>query len=495
MRIDGNTTSLSDRRYTFVPSRSHSMTHSDFSRPASISAGLAGIALVATAGVFVVNEWGAVTGLDGLTAALVLAVTLLLALRSQAKEMIFLALTLALTGLALVSLQDAPAKILHALQTAGFIAAIFTALATLRAVAESSPAIRRSGQYLAAQPPGRRYAALTLGGHAFTLFLNYGSIVLLGSMAVTRDDPEPDARIRALRTKRMLLAVQRGFVSAIIWSPLSLSVAITLTLLPGARWVDIIFPCLVSSFLLFICGWAMDARARPPVKPQARQPRAPTGAWRALAPLGLLLLILGGLLSGLHSLTGIRTIGLVVGVVPCVAAVWLSIIARDWRNGLTFGGRAQAYVTQDLPALSKEILILMSAGYIGSIGAPIIEPLLASAGLDPAEMPAWSVLLLLIWLLPLAGQFGMNPILSFSLIAPLLPSAETMGLSSSNIAAAALAGFALSGASSPFTATNLLTGTLGNVSAFEVGVRWNGTYTLLAGSLISIWIGICAFLL
>ncbi|MFG6535173.1 hypothetical protein ACGYK6_09760 [Sulfitobacter sp. 1A15333] len=428
-------------------------------------------------------------------AALSVTVAVILALRSQAKELIFLAVAVTLTTLALATFQDAPARVLKALQTSGFIAAIFTALATLRAVAESSPAIRQSGQYLAAQPPGRRYVALTLGGHAFTLILNYGSIVLLGSMAVNRDDREPDPRIRALRTKRMLLAVQRGFIAAVIWSPLSLSVAITLALLPGVRWVDIVFPCLVSSFLLFIIGWAMDAHVRPPLKPQVQPQRAPTGAWQALAPLGLLLLILGALLSGLHALTGIRTIGLVVGVVPCIAAVWLWIITRDMRNGLSFRGRAKAYVTQDLPGLSKEILLLMSAGYIGSLGAPIIDPLLASAGVNPAGMPGWAVLLALIWLLPLAGQFGMNPILSFSLIAPLLPSGEATGLSNAAIAAAALAGFALSGASSPFTATNLLTGALGKVSAYEVGMRWSGAYTLLAAALISVWIGVYAFLL
>lgn len=460
-----------------------------------VSASVGGVALVMIAGVFVLDEWGVVPGLDSMMAALAVVVAAILALRSRTKELVFLAVALTLTGLAFATLSDAAMRILRALQTAGLIAAIFTALATLRAVAESSPAIQRSGTYLAAQPPGRRYVALTLGGHAFTLILNYGSIVLLGSMAVTRVHPEEDATIRALRTKRMLLAVQRGFLAAVIWSPLSISVAITLTLMPDVHWRDIVFPCLVSSFLLFACGWAMDSRVRPPVTPSTRPQPAPTGAWQALAPLCFLLGTLVGLLSALHALTGIRTIGLVVGVVPCIAVVWLWIITRDPRNGLTLGARVKAYVTQDLPGLRKEIILLMSAGYIGNIGAPIIGPLFAAAGIDMTAQPGWIVLFILIWLLPLAGQVGMNPILSFSLIAPLLPTAETLGLSPAALAAAALAGFALSGASSPFTATNLLTGALAKVSAFEVGVRWSGAYTLLAGAMISVWIVIFAYLL
>ena len=46
-------------------------------------------------------------------------------------------------------------------------------------------------------------------------------------------------------------------------------------------------------------------------------------------------------------------------------------------------------------------------------------------------------------------------------------------------------GWALGGASSPFTATTLLIGGLGGVSAAHVGLRWNGLYTLICGALIS----------
>ena len=62
--------------------------------------------------------------------------------------------------------------------------AFFFALTTLRDAAETSPLVRRCGQHLVAQPPGRRYAALTGGGHLFGIILSYGAIELLAAMVM-----------------------------------------------------------------------------------------------------------------------------------------------------------------------------------------------------------------------------------------------------------------------------------------------------------------------
>ena len=42
--------------------------------------------------------------------------------------------------------------------------------------------IDRGGRYLVNQPPGRRYLALTFGGHIFGILLNMGGLALLASM-------------------------------------------------------------------------------------------------------------------------------------------------------------------------------------------------------------------------------------------------------------------------------------------------------------------------
>ncbi len=86
----------------------------------------------------------------------------------------------------------------------------------------------------------------------------------------------------------------------------------------------------------------------------------------------------------------------------------------------------------------------------------------------------------------------MNPILSVSLLAPLLPHAAALGISPNAYILAITAGWALGGASSPFTATTLLVGAMGRVSAVHVGWKWNGAYTLLGGVLLSLWVALAA---
>jgi len=86
----------------------------------------------------------------------------------------------------------------------------------------------------------------------------------------------------------------------------------------------------------------------------------------------------------------------------------------------------------------------------------------------------------------------MNPILSVSLIAPLLPTPSELGVSPAAIIVALTAGWALGGASSPFTATTLLVGAFGRVSAHWVGLKWNGLFTILGGLILCIWVAIVA---
>ena len=60
---------------------------------------------------------------------------------------------------------------------------------------------------------------------------------------------------------------------------------------------------------------------------------------------------------------------------------------------------------------------------------------------------------------------------------------------------AVTSGWALTGASSPFTATTLLIGSFGGVSAQHVGLVWNGVYTLVCGLVLSAWVLVFAFVI
>ena len=229
---------------------------------------------------------------------------------------IFLATGLALFIAAVLTQSDWLALTEKAFATAVFVAAFFVALAWLRSAASSSQAIERCGRFLANQPPGRRYLALTGGGHLFGLVLTYGAITLLGSLAEASARTEPREDIRTARTRRMLLAIQRGFISTLTWSPLTFSMAITTSIIEDSSWAGVVGYGLVSGLIIAGLGWTMDTIIKPKLKgPVPPRPKV-EGGWSQISPLLLLLAILVAGIGGLHIITGLRSVIAVMFATP-----------------------------------------------------------------------------------------------------------------------------------------------------------------------------------
>lgn len=450
-----------------------------------------GLLLLVTTVLKVAAEWSHNTLLANFAALGAAVCLVLLTLQVSWARRLFVAIAVALTAWAWISLPAWDAAVGRALGNMAFIAAFFIALATLRNAAAGSAAIVRCGLYLANQPPGRRYLALTLGGHLFALVLNYGSISLFGSLVERSVQAESDAQIRRIRTRRMLLAIQRGFVTTLTWWPLTFAVVMSLAVVPGSRWEVALPYCLVASFILGATGWAMDTIFKPRnVVPAPREP-TPRGAWKTLLPLLGLLLLLIALVGVLQYLTELRTVAVVMLVVPLISMAWIArqkqppFPSAEFEPSLR--GRMDSFVRRELPAYAPELVLLMSAGYIGILASAELAPLIHEGLLGGGQLSPL-VLIGVLWFVPLAGQLGMNPILSVTLVGPLLPHAEQMGVTPEMVVLALVSGWALTGASSPFTATTMLVGKFGGVSPLRAGLGWNGPYTLVAGLLLSAWL-------
>lgn len=463
-------------------------------RSRSLADKVSGVLLCVITVLVICNEWGLARWSEPVKPLLVLLLVPILAAQVRLTRQAFVAVGV-LLSLALAATNPGWRAIaVEGLVTSAFIGAFFTALSTLRTVAETSPAIQRAGAFLAGQRPGRRYAALTAGGQAFALLLNYGSLQLLGALAMANAKLEPNAEVRAHRIRRMLLAIQRAFVSTLPWSPLSFAMAISISVIPGTSWSQAMLPGLVSSLILVGIGWALDAVFKPrlaavPIRTE------PQGTWALMLPLLALLAVLVVSVVGLAQLTQVRIVGLVAVVVPCIALVWMFI--QHWSDAplAHVAGRIRDYVLTELPDYRGELVLLMMAGYIGTVGAQLVGPLMLRAGLDLSTVPPWLILVSFVWIIPLAGQVGMNPILAVTLMGPLIPEAASLGVTPTALVVALTAGWALSGASSPFTATTLLIGHFAGISAQRVGLIWNGVYTLICGVVLCFWVLIHAFAL
>ncbi len=455
---------------------------------------IVGILLMVITVLVICREWGVASWPGALKPYLVLCVIAFFAAQVRPSRQAFVAVAAVLTLALALTQDDWWATTIKALESAGFIAAFFSALSTLRNVAQTSPGIQKAGRFLSEQPPGRRYAALTVGGQGFALLLNYGAIQLLGALAMANAKAEPNAEIRGHRIRRMLLAIQRGFISTLPWSPLSFSVAISTTLVPNTSWAQAVVPGLVTSALVAGIGWGLDTVFKPKLK-GPRPPRVkPEGSWASMTPLLVLLGLLVTSVATLHMLTDVRVIGLVAVIVPVIAVSWLFIQNRGPGGLSAIGDRVRGYLFVELPGYRAELTLLMMAGYIGTVGSALLVPLIARAGLDVAALPTWLILVSFVWIIPLAGQAGMNPILAVTLLAPLIPDAATLGVEPVALVVAITAGWALSGASSPYTATTLLIGSFAGISALRVGLSWNGAYTLICASVLSVWVVLYAAL-
>ncbi|WPZ27588.1 hypothetical protein UM399_18275 (plasmid) [Sulfitobacter pontiacus] len=453
-----------------------------------------GLLLCAMTVLVICNEWGVANWIEPLKIVLVLSLVAILTSQVKLSRKAFVLVGLILSIALAVTNRDWLDIVIKGLSTAAFIGAFFSALSTLRTVAQTSPAIQRAGTFLAEQKPGRRYAALTLGGQAFALLLNYGSIQLLGTLAMTNAKTEPDAEIRGHRVRRMLLAIQRAFVSSLPWSPLSFAMAISISVIPNTTWMQVLVPGLMTSFILASIGWGLDTAFKPhltvtPVRTE------PTGTWSTMLPLLALLTVLVVGVVSLHEVSDARIVGLVAVLVPSIALVW--ILIQHWSDApfASTGAQIKSYVLVELPGYRGELILLMMAGYIGTVGSQLLGPLMLKAGLDLSTVPPWIILVAFVWIIPLAGQIGMNPILAVTLIAPLIPDAASLGVQPTALVVALTAGWALSGASSPFTATTLLIGSFAGISALRVGLVWNGAYTLICGVALSVWVLIYAFVI
>ncbi|MCO6383391.1 hypothetical protein [Oceanicola sp. 502str15] len=453
-----------------------------------------GTLLVAIVVLNLLDGFGVDPRAASLGGVLSILVLVLLAPQVRGSRHVFLAISVALAGYCLLVLA-APGEVLWpALERASFIIGFFCALASLQHVAGRSPAITRAAAFLANQPPGRRYLALGFGTQVFALMLSYGALSLLGTMARRSAEQEPDPAVRALRARRMLQGAQCGFSASLCWSPLAFATVITTALIPGAMLGPVVAYGLVSALIIVVIGWLVDRRLKGTLPRGTVVPQRDAAAAhdvKSLRPLGWLLAAVAVPSILADVLWDVQPAHTVLGLVPLIAAVWVLIETRRGRWG-ELGARSRAYTFGDLPGYRAELVLLSTAGFIGTAAGALLLAWLSTHALDLSAIPARVFLVLPILLIPLAGQLGLNPILFVSLFAQVLPSPEQLGVSTISLVMALITGWTLTAPTSPFTASVMIISRLGGVTPAEVAFKWNGAFVLLSALALGIWVQILA---
>ena len=433
------------------------------------------------------------------------------------------ALFLALLGIGMAGVAAAPHPVelfLDAWRRGASYAAFFLALTTLRDAAETSRLVRRCGRHLVAQPPGRRYAALTAGGHVFGIILSYGAIELLAAMVARANDADTAtaAPTRALRARRMLMAIYRGFCVMNCWSPLNIMTAVVSTAVPAAPMPLLLPIAFVVSVGMAALGWLEDrlsaarraTRAPLSLAPSGAPPsRAPSGATLSHAPsgatlsrapsgatdpwsihlgivalVGLVMLLAEGLSRG----AGISLVTAVTLVVPSVAIAWLLVQLRrqPTRLILPMLGRRLDRFRRRIPGFRAEATVLAASGFM----AFALAGALPAAGLAPllAWLPPLALPLLVPVVLIASGQIGLNPVAVIALLGAAVPDPAALGVPPAVLAFAFMLSWGLGVGMTPMSASAITTARWAGVAPWTVSTVWNAAFTLSA--LLLAWVAI-----
>lgn len=377
--------------------------------------------------------------------------------------------------------------------------AFFLALSSLRDAAETSPLVRRCGQHLVAQAPGRRYAALTGGGHLFGIILSYGAIELLGAMVMRANTLEASGgstHIQSMRSRRMLMAIYRGFCVMNCWSPLNLMTAVVSTAVPAAPMRLLLPIAFVVSIAMTVLGWLEDrlsARRRGGLTERAGQTNE---SWAIHARIVAFVMAVMVLAEAGSILFGVSLVAVVTLLVPMVGLGWILVQMREflrrgtpgaaWGRGLGVLRRRAGRFVLRIPQFRGEATVLATSGFMGvAVGGA-----LPHAALTPmiGHLPAFAVPLLVPVLLIATGQLGLNPVAVIALLGAAMPDPMLFGIPPAVLAFACMLGWGLAVNMTPMSASAITTARWAGVSPWTVSTAWNAAYT--ASALVLAWVAI-----
>tara|TARA_R110000787_G_scaffold131798_12_gene243927 strand:+ start:29394 stop:30815 length:1422 start_codon:yes stop_codon:yes gene_type:complete len=349
--------------------------------------------------------------------------------------------------------------------------ALFVAVAFLQYPALNSPSMFAVREVIVSQPAGRRYATLSLSAHFFGALTNFAALSLLSTFLFGNLDS--NAR------ERMACAMIRGFALAASWSPFFVSVAVILYIMPELTWLRIAMPGVPLAFILLVYGWTFDriAHRKPPLEEiQASQVTVPaklkSETIYKISVLGLVLV--GSILFVSETLVVTMPIAIFL-VTPLISVIWQALLSRQGGQG-SLGGMATS-VIENISKLRAEIVVFLSANFLGYSAAMIIDPATVSSTLIDAGIYGWSAIFVLLCFMLLSTMLMLHPLVLIVLLGQVFPG-EALGVQTVSLALCMSAIWGVGTPSSPGSGLTLFMTRILQRSPWYVSWRLNAVYSL-----------------
>lgn len=412
------------------------------------------------------------------------------------RERFLLIMAIGLTVAATQLPVDLPLLAERALNQASFLAAFMILLALLRDGAVTSDAVLGVGRYLTRQPPGRRYAAITVGGHGLGVILNFGTLSLLGPLiqrGLREGAPDSDRHLIEIRERRQISALARGFSWIIVWSPTAVTQALVSAMVAGAQQSRMAAMGAAVAIAVLFAGWLEDrfqgVRAR--AKLSAGGHQLPTGSAlpfpkEEFSRFAAVFLSLAGLTIGVMLLTGVKTIPALLLVAPVVTVCWVGLQNRHLADA---AARTRARLLEILivsvPRSSPEALTLAVAGYCGIMAAGLSNADMLAGLIRLDGIPPLVIYLAAAAIVPLASNIAVPPIFTVTFLGSLYSALPAPPGDPTLLGLAFALGWALNLSASPFGATALVLSRITGIPATTLSWRWNGWFTVIAYAIVA----------
>ncbi len=372
------------------------------------------------------------------------------------------------------------------IERAAFLSLFLISLFFLQSASATSALVRRSGEVLVNQPPGRRYLALTFGGIVFGLLMSLGALTLLGTMIRQGVENSSNVKARDIRLRRMTLALLRSFGTIPMWSPITITMAVVLSSLPNVSWAQV-FPYGATLAIVYLgIGWLMD-RFDPSRKGQA--PATGGAPLSGLLPLVLLVILLPVIGWALSLVLGVTLLKALLLSLPFMSVGWITI--QQQGDGLWLRLRAmwQHLRTNILPAMPQmrtELSIFAGSASLGILLVPLLDVERLGDLIAHTSMSSGQVLTSSLWIIVLFAIIGVSPLISVLVIIEILPRLPGLEIAPLAIAMMAVAAWSVSINIAPFATPVRVTGQAIMCDPARIGLKWNLAYSLSLAAVLSV---------
>ena len=368
-----------------------------------------------------------------------------------------------------------------------FFAFFLIALGLLKEAALTSNSVNLTGVVLLQQHPVRRYALLTFASHILGILMSVGAINLLATMiqrSLDHNKGTVDARINSVRQRRMMLAVMRGFCSIPLWAPTSITITLLVTTIPGLQWIDIIPYGLYLTLTLLLFGiWLDHVQAPKNLSHLVPKISNDLSALKVSYPIIVVVITLAIISALLIFTSPLRPIAAVLVSAPIVSIAWIFSQYHRTNNKLNAMRLTVKRFSSDiffrLTLQRSEIVFFAGSVLIGRLLLTVLDLDWFAQQLAHLNLSAALILIASSWLIFIAALLFISPMISVTLMAGALAQLPGVDHMPVTIALVMMVTWAVVAGSSPSTTSVRISAKITEISPFQMGVKWNGLYSVL----------------